>query len=67
MFNIKYSSERKSALKKADLPEVCILSLETPRYWHWSLYAYGAFYDPEHGVLDDFPIANRKFFWEIFL
>lgn len=67
MFDIKYSSERKSAEKKSDLPEICVLSLETPRCWHWSLYAYGTFYDPEHGVLDDFPIANRKFFWEVFL
>lgn len=67
MFGIKYSVERKSAEKKSDLPEICILSLETPRCWHWSLYAYGTFYDPEHGVLDDFPIANRKFFWEVFL
>lgn len=65
MFDIEYTDERKAANKKADLPSVCILSLETPRCWHWSLYAYGTFYDPEHGVMDDFPDSNRKYFWEI--
>ena len=42
-----------------------MLSLETPRCWHWSLYAEGTFYDPEHGVSDDFPEAGRKYYWEI--
>ena len=43
-----------------------LLSLETPRCWHWSLYADGTFYDPEHGILSDFPQSDRKFYWEIF-
>ncbi|MBR1592596.1 MAG: type I pullulanase [Ruminococcus sp.] len=42
-----------------------MLSIETPRCWHWSLYHDGIFYDPEHGVLDDFPVSGRKYFWEI--
>ena len=25
----------------------------------------GLFYDPEHGILDDFPESNRRYFWEI--
>ena len=29
------------------------------------LYRAGVFYDPEHGILDDFPESNRKYFWEI--
>ena len=33
---------------RSELPDVCILSLETPRCWHWSLYFEGRFYDPEH-------------------
>ncbi len=57
--------ERRQAFTKADLPQCALLSLETPRCWHWSLYAEGVFYDPEHGVLDDFPQSARKFFWEI--
>lgn len=64
-FAIEYDSKRKQASSKADLPRVCILSLETPRCWHWSLYADGVFYDPEHGVLNDFPKANRKYYFEI--
>ena len=50
---------------KEQLPEVCILSLETPRCWHWSLYCDGVFYDPEHGVMDDFPASARRFYWEV--
>ncbi len=65
--NIEYNPERKPVNQKAELPSVCVLSLETPRCWHWSLYFKGVFYDPEHGVLDDFPKANRKYYWEIIM
>lgn len=64
-YGISYNKERIAANRKEELPSVCLLSLETPRCWHWSLYYKGKFYDPEHGVLDDFPKANRKYFWEI--
>lgn len=64
-YDVKYNPQRKQAEKKGDLPPVALLSLETPRCWHWSLYFKGKFLDPEHGVLDDFPKANRKFYWEI--
>lgn len=62
---ISYSKERKEAKIKNDLPKIAILSLETPRCWHWSLYFDGVFFDPEHGVLDDFPTSKRKYYWEI--
>ncbi len=62
---IKYDKARKEATVKADLPPIAILSLETPRCWHWSLYFKGIFYDPEHGILNDFPKANRKYYWKI--
>lgn len=62
---ISFCDERKVANSKNDLPKIALLSLETPRCWHWSLYFDGIFYDPEHGVLNDFPIANRKYYWEI--
>lgn len=58
-------SERRQALSKEDLPECALLSLETPRCWHWSLYVDGVFYDPEHGVMPDFPASSRKYYWEI--
>lgn len=61
----KLSPERKQAITKADLPKIALLSLETPRCWHWSLYAESIFYDPEHGVMEDFPECKRKYFWEI--
>lgn len=61
----KLSAERKQAVTKEDLPTVALLSLETPRCWHWSLYAEGIFYDPEHGVMENFPECKRKCFWEI--
>jgi len=64
-YGVKYNPQRKQAQKKGDLPPIALLSLETPRCWHWSLYFKGKFLDPEHGILDDFPEANRKFYWEI--
>ena len=62
---IGYISERKQVFEKQELPSVCILSLETPRCWHWSLYFKGTFYDPEHGVMEDFPECKRKYYWGI--
>lgn len=56
---------RLEASDKSSLPSLCVLSLETPRCWHWSLYADGTFYDPEHGVMDDFPECGRKYYWEV--
>lgn len=63
--DIKYNKARIPVESKDALPSIALLSLETPRCWHWSLYFKGKFYDPEHGVLDDFPKANRKYYWEI--
>ena len=63
--SISYVNMRCQAQEKSDLPPICVLSLETPRCWHWSLYFKGTFYDPEHGVLSDFPKCNRKYYWEI--
>ena len=54
-FGMKISDERCSVIYKNDLPEMCLLSLETPRCWHWSLFYDGTFYDPEHGIMTDFP------------
>ncbi len=51
--------------KKEELPRLCFLSLETPKCWHWSLYFEGVFYDPEYGVLNDFPPSSRRYYWEI--
>ena len=64
-FGFTLLPERKQAIKLSDLPETALLSLETPKCWHWSLYANGKVYDPEHGVLADFPESNRKYYWEI--
>ena len=62
-FTVK--NERILANNKNDLPKIALLSLETPRCWHWSLYYKGTFYDPEHGVMNDFPVCKRKYFWKI--
>ncbi len=64
-YGFKLSDIRKEATSKNDLPKTALLSLETPRCWHWSLYHEGVFYDPEHGVMEDFPVCNRKYYWEI--
>lgn len=62
---INMGYERKQAFNITDLPECAILSLETPRCWHWSLFYNGVFYDPEHGVMMDFPACKRKYFWKV--
>lgn len=64
-YGISYEKTRKEAKTIKDLPSVAILSLETPRCWHWSLWCDGLVYDPEHGVLQDFPQCKRKYYWEI--
>lgn len=65
-YGVSFSRTRIAVQKKEQLPKICILSLETPRCWHWSLYFDGIFYDPEHGVLADFPESRRRYYWEIF-
>jgi hypothetical protein len=65
-FGVAYSTKRVEVTNKTQLPDVCFLSLETPRCWHWSLYFKGMFYDPEHGVMNDFPTCSRKYYFEIF-
>ncbi len=62
---VKISSAKGQAFEKEQLPEICILSLETPHCWHWSLYFKGVFYDPEYGVLNDFPPSSRRYFFKI--
>ena len=63
--SISYKKIRYAVDNKKDLPNVCFLSLETPKCWHWSLCYGGKFYDPEYGVLDDFPPSRRRYYWEI--
>ncbi len=65
LYGIEYDRQRKEVSKKSELPPICILSLETPKCWHWSLYYKGKFYDPEYGLLDDFPPTKRKYYFEI--
>lgn len=62
---LRVSDRRVPVADRSELPPVCVLSLETPRCWHWSLYCEGTFYDPEHGILDDFPLSNRRYYWEV--
>ena len=62
---IEYVNQRRQAEKRTDLPKIALLSLETPKCWHWSLYFEGRFFDPEYGLLEDFPPSNRRYYWEI--
>lgn len=62
---IALAGPRCEARRAEELPETALLSLETPRCWHWSLYSKGVFYDPEHGVMRDFPECARKYYWEV--
>lgn len=62
---IGYKDNRTEVKNKSELPDIAILSLETPKCWHWSLYFKGVFYDPEYGILSDFPPSKRRYFWKI--
>lgn len=62
---IEYENERRQVTRKEELPQIALLSLETPKCWHWSLYLDGLFYDPEYGVLKDFPPSYRRYYWRI--
>lgn len=64
-FGVNISDERYFVIDRNELPEMCLLSLETPRCWHWSLFCNGKFYDPEHGIIDDFPESNRRYYWKL--
>lgn len=64
-FGFLVSRDKVEVKDKTELPKCCFLSLETPKCWHWSLYSDGVFYDPEYGVLTDFPVSYRKYYWEI--
>ena len=64
-FGVNISDERYLVIDRNELPEMCLLSLETPRCWHWSLFCNGKFYDPEHGIIDDFPESNRRYYWKL--
>lgn len=64
-YGIDYNKERITVKSKEELPKICILSLQTPKCWHWSLYFEGKFLDPEYGVLGDFPPSDRRYYWEI--
>ncbi|MFR2154796.1 MAG: hypothetical protein ACLS48_09255 [[Eubacterium] siraeum] len=55
-----HMSDERIAVQKRNSCLLCLLSLETPRCWHWSLYADGTFYDPEHGVMSDFPVQTEN-------
>ncbi len=65
VLDISYLPERVAVNDKSELPRVALLSLETPKCWHWSMFFEGKFYDPEYGVLDDFPPTRRKYYWNL--
>ena len=64
-FGAEVSDKRTAFTDKSELPPLCMLSLETPRCWHWSLYCEGTFYDPEHGVSDTLTETKRRYYWTI--
>ena len=65
VLGVEMGKDRVAIQNKNELPNYALLSLETPKCWHWSFYANGTFYDPEYGVLDDFPPSNRRYFWKL--
>ncbi len=64
-FGLKFAAERKAVTDKSELPVLALLSLETPKCWHWSLYFKGEFFDPEYGKTEEFPPSLRRYYWEL--
>ena len=62
---ITVGCQRTPFIDKIELPNVALLSLETPKCWHWSLYYNGLFYDPEYGLTEEIPPSNRRYYWEL--
>ncbi len=58
-------SERRAADNIELLPQVCLLSLETPKCWHWSLLYRGVFFDPQYGILTDWPPSSRRYYFAV--
>lgn len=65
VLGVAVDEHRVQVSEKTELPVFALLSLETPKCWHWSLYMQGKFYDPEYGLLDEFPPSARRYFWEL--
>ena len=65
MCGISFCDKRIEVHLKEELPDIALLSLETPKCWHWSLFFEGLFYDPEYGLLEDFPPSVRRYYWKI--
>ena len=65
LFGISVSPTRKEISDKKDLPNVALLSLETPKCWHWSLFFDGKFYDSNLGVMDSYDMSQLLGYLEV--
>lgn len=66
-YHIPHANLRKRFSSDTVLPDICILSMEILSDFHWSLYYKGKFYDPQFGILDNYPDdCIIHFYWEIF-
>lgn len=66
-FHIPHANLRKRFLPDTVLPDICILSMEIPGDLHWSLYYKGKYYDPQFGILDNYPDdCIIHYYWEIY-
>jgi len=66
-YGIRYAPINYSPDPNDSLPELCMIVFTLPKYRHWSLYYKGVFYDPEFGVINEYPPnALLSNVWEIF-
>jgi len=66
-YGIRYAPINYAPDPNASLPELCMIVFTLPEYRHWSLYYKGVFYDPEFGVINEYPPnAVLSNVWEIF-
>jgi len=66
-YGIRYAPINRSPDPNTPLPDLCMIVFTLPEYRHWSLYYKGIFYDPEFGILNEYPPnAVLSDVWEIF-
>ena len=46
------------------LPDICLLKVQFPEYWHGILFFKKQFYDPKFGIMDIYPSNGRIDFKE---
>lgn len=66
-YGIRYATNSSKYDPKVPLPNLCIIRMLMTGYMHWEVYFDGVYYDPEFGILKEFPQNSKTYqVWEIY-